>query len=342
MHRSASSSTRRLVWLDSLRGLAAGVVVLAHVLQVAAPGDARDIPEFLGQLGVVVFFLISGYIIPRSIEHQGTRVFFLRRVCRLFPLYLASLVAVVLLGAAGLLPETLHVPDAHPPLATIGVNVLMLAALVGAPSILSVYWTLAVEWCLYVLVALFPAWRRAPASCAIVLAVIAAGVDIVAASRGLRPPLPVATYLAIMALGTIAARWDAGSIERRDHLKIIGAIGVVAVVALLPGAPMHNTAMALARLVGAIVFVLALRIGDLGRWGWWPWLGAISYSLYLVHPIVIALASPLPSILCGVVSLIGSIAVAVVTERWIERPSIALGRRVRSRCVDVPSMRALS
>lgn len=70
--------------------------------------------------------------------------------------------------------------------------------------------------------------------------------------------------------------------------------------------------------------------------GFARWAGRISYSLYLLHMLslyycvhILYLRHGL--ILCLAVSILVAILAAMVCERWIERPGIALGRRLARR-----------
>lgn len=63
-----------MAWLDALRGVAAAVVVFEHAFrfplpEARLPGKAVFEP---GRYGVTVFFLVSGYIVPASVERQGS------------------------------------------------------------------------------------------------------------------------------------------------------------------------------------------------------------------------------------------------------------------------------
>ncbi|HUR08707.1 MAG TPA: acyltransferase family protein, partial [Nonomuraea sp.] len=60
----------RLAWLDALRGIGALAVVGEHLLTWAMPW-LRPISFNLGMYGVLVFFLVSGYVIPISLERHG-------------------------------------------------------------------------------------------------------------------------------------------------------------------------------------------------------------------------------------------------------------------------------
>src|SRR5690242_21934303 len=90
---------RRMAWLDALRAVAALLVVYAHLSHYLLRG-ARDVSaEWLhaGTAGVMLFFLVSGYIIPASLERHGSlRRFWVSRLARLYPLYLVVGVLVVL------------------------------------------------------------------------------------------------------------------------------------------------------------------------------------------------------------------------------------------------------
>src|ERR671924_2089375 len=83
-------SGRRLAWLDGLRGLAAMVVVFEHSLNVLLPEVRRTASPWFdfGRYGVFVFFLVSGYIVPASLERRGdVRAFWIGRFLRLYPLW---------------------------------------------------------------------------------------------------------------------------------------------------------------------------------------------------------------------------------------------------------------
>src|ERR1700733_11044068 len=93
---AASGRRPRLAWLDGMRGIAALCVVYTHFGARVLPTLHAWIYRVFdpGLYGVLVFFLISGYIVPASMERKGSlRTFWVSRLFRLFPLF-AFVVAI--------------------------------------------------------------------------------------------------------------------------------------------------------------------------------------------------------------------------------------------------------
>ena len=92
----ATAETRpgnRLAWLDVLRGLAALCVVFNHFGYFVPSRLNNPVYQWInpGDYGVFVFFIISGYIVPASLERKGSvRTFWVSRIFRLYPLYLLA------------------------------------------------------------------------------------------------------------------------------------------------------------------------------------------------------------------------------------------------------------
>src|SRR5580658_3059815 len=148
----------RLAWLDALRGMAALCVVYAHfgarvftwlhvaIYRVFDPG----------LYGVFVFFLISGYIVPASLERKGSvRTFWVSRLFRLYPLYLLAVaiaVALYLVHVGGLRGE-----GADPETSVLS-QMLMMSNVLAGENLPNVVWSLSYEMIFYLLLtALFMA-----------------------------------------------------------------------------------------------------------------------------------------------------------------------------------------
>jgi len=98
----------RLAGIDILRGYAVTTVIIYHFYVLL---DLSTVASFhyihaLGQLGVSLFFIISGYLIYRSIEHNitqkgiatGIKYYTLHRLLRILPAYYFNLIIVIILA----------------------------------------------------------------------------------------------------------------------------------------------------------------------------------------------------------------------------------------------------
>jgi peptidoglycan/LPS O-acetylase OafA/YrhL len=348
MDQARSVRTRpasgRLGFLDALRGVAVGLVLVQHVGERLFPA-VRELSTHgvqLGQLGVMIFFLCSGFIIPATLERSrsdsrraGLRAFWRSRFFRLFPLYWLSLLAALLLALAGRRPAGEELAGAD-----WLANLTMLQPVLGAPHAIDVYWTLSLEMVFYLSMALLFALGRHRHSVA--LSLLASGGCLVAAllaepvaGRG----LPLMTFcLVTMFTGTVFLRWHSGTVGLRTLavclLAAAAAGGTLLGTTLAVDGPAEALGarslvpMAAAWIGAYAVFALGLVLR--GRRFPRPLirLGTISYSVYLVHAVLLSLlptwASPLVTAIVWGTAIL---AVSELTHRWVERPAIALGRR---------------
>jgi peptidoglycan/LPS O-acetylase OafA/YrhL len=164
----------RLAFLDVLRGIAAMSVVLYHFGNTAPVGTeafyfvSHTVLNF-GGFGVFLFFMVSGFIIPASLERHGSvGAFWISRLFRIFPLFWAVSLAVLLFGQLGWGPVSPYVYS-NWPYALVG-NVTVLARHLGAPFLIGPAWTLPYELCFYLLTTVLFVTRIGRASRAIALA----------------------------------------------------------------------------------------------------------------------------------------------------------------------------
>lgn len=137
--------------LAGMRFLLASIVVMGH-LHEHAPSPWGAVAASFGSFEAILgFLLISGYSIGHSyqVKPEG---FLLRRVKRLYPVYLFSLVLCVVLGNVG----AGHAPDI--PWLKVLLNALLLNQLFTTESYLGPAWSLALEFWLYCLAPLLIAW----------------------------------------------------------------------------------------------------------------------------------------------------------------------------------------
>lgn len=149
-----SASQARLFELDAARFVAALAVVAFHYLFVG-PARGRFEADFIGlswiaqygYLGVHFFFMLSGFVIVRSVDGKNARQFLRGRIVRLYPLYWVAVAAVTMLfvfnGGVGLV--------------RVVANITMFQDLLGQKHLDASFWTLEEEAKFYVLIA-FVMW----------------------------------------------------------------------------------------------------------------------------------------------------------------------------------------
>ncbi|MEU0385574.1 acyltransferase family protein [Streptomyces chartreusis] len=231
-----STGPSRLGWLDALRGIAALVVVFDHSSYTFLPEFRRELmPEFsTSRYGIMVFFLVSGYIVPASLERRGcVRTFWIGRFRRVYPLWAVVVAAFLVAGALGIA----ELPDlGRQSVATVAVaHVTMLQELLGTPNLLLVLWTLSYEMAFYLLVvALFTVrLHQRSAAVAVILAVVAAvgaaaGVVLpVSALSDLAGTGPLVAFTSIAMVVAICCASSASPV-----LRLVGGVagGVLALV----------------------------------------------------------------------------------------------------------------
>ncbi len=142
---------KRLVELDSLRGIAALCVVLFHFTYGYQKFISHfEIPALLtfrfGFYGVYLFFVLSGFVIYYSITNiRSGKEFIIKRAIRLYPTYWICLITTfIFVYSINNLPESFSVSYKQ---AFIGLT--MLQQLFYTPPIDKSYWTLVPEFFFY-------------------------------------------------------------------------------------------------------------------------------------------------------------------------------------------------
>jgi peptidoglycan/LPS O-acetylase OafA/YrhL len=272
---------RRLGFLDVLRGIAAMGVVLYHL------GNQKEIGTSgyywathsllnLGAFGVLTFFLVSGFIIPASLERHGSIAeFWISRVFRLGPLFWVVSLGVLALGLAGLMP--IPPTTTTKPLNVFFGNVTIMARHVGQPFLIGPAWTLPYEICFYLLATVIFVTRLRRNSAWIAL--IAGGCTLLAANWVVGPnaitwwaqriPGYHGDRLKVLVLG-LALAVAAVLLVRSRRLALYAAPVALLFVPLLLNRPdpLHQAAIYLATMLTGTV-LHRIWSGDISpRIGW--------------------------------------------------------------------------
>ncbi|MEU4167129.1 acyltransferase [Streptomyces sp. NPDC026665] len=391
-----SAAATRLGRLDALRGIAALLVAVDHSsYSFMAEFRGQVMPQIdIGRYGVMLFFLVSGYVIPASLERRGcVRSFWIGRAHRIYPLWAAVVGSVLALNLVGLAHLGARF-DGQNPVTVAVAHATLLQEVLGTPSVVLVLWTLSYELAFYLLVvALFTVrLHRRSATVAVSLATLAAvtaTVAFVPPASTLSSALGRGPLIALAATVLVFAVLCGSS--RRSALRVPGAVagGVLALV-LVPfngTVPLWEGLVILAvmflgtavqraesgtgtwpraALTAAVVVICAVGSayanGDTDRFaprGWitafllavltfgvalalrrrrFPraliWLGTVSYSVYLVHPVLLAVNDGVigrhrhdePVLEAAFLAVL--LACCALTHRFVEVPGMARGREL--------------
>ncbi|MBR0913133.1 acyltransferase family protein [Bradyrhizobium japonicum] len=340
---------------DGLRGVACLSVVIAHyggfwipagatipLIANVPPVPADTAPPYLysalmsfnsfslAEIGVVLFFLISGFVIPMSLDRLGTLSFLRARCWRIGPTYAFGFMFTV--AALALASRVYGKPFPYSPTEVLLHIVPGPRLIFGSPWIDYVVWTLEIEVCFYLLCAVLAPWLRAGS-----MLVFAVPLALAAASLLLLTGIYAiyAQAIAFMFVGTAVnfhLRKHAGSLEIVGVIAAIGAAGIGAVWWT------QGQIIAVSYVIAAGAFIAAYiarkQIPDL-----WVMrsLAAISYPLYVVHAIMgyvamrIMLDYSVPPDIAVLGAFILALAVSVALHVTIELPTQRLGKEPRRR-----------
>jgi peptidoglycan/LPS O-acetylase OafA/YrhL len=365
--------------LDGVRALAIAGVLFAHVLGAAGfllnpghPADRAVIAAALrGWIGVDLFFVLSGFLITRILlESRASPVyyqrFYARRVLRIFPLYYTALALTLLL-----LPRLSTLFDADRSSAWVyWLYVSNIPAALWAawrePFYLAHFWSLAIEEQFYVV---WPAVVRRPTVrflallCAAVV-VVAIGARIAAVFSGVQPYFNykmLFTRMDALAVGALLAcleRMPRVWRRARAHAPAVFVGGGLLILLFGRGLLAHPltqtagfTANALAS-AGLIVMALnpsaASRVRRVLESAPLTYIGRRSYGMYVLHPLVaVGLAGTFSGwaggltgfVLFGLLAAAGTVVLAEVSWRLVERPLLGFKRLVPRPAAD-PAPRA--
>lgn len=325
---SETKNAQRLQILDLLRGLAALGVCWFHLTLVYPKDSWLHHTGTYGRLGVDVFFVVSGFIVPYSMSRSGYLVsdyftFQKKRLWRLYPPYVACVILIIFLdnlssiapGFAGTAPKFSTTQ--------ILANLTYTAEFFHKPWIGLVFWTLAIEFQFYISIGIiYSVFERSSKSILVLALVLSAGLLI-------RERSLIFMYFGFFAVGTSVYLVNAKKIGEFGFFFLLVFSGIV--LAINFDSTEGVVAIAVALFIRYARFKVPKTLLTLG---------AISYSLYLVHvPIggrVVNIGRRILSddwgwLFLSLLAASISLFVALIFHRYIERPSQEKSSRVRYR-----------
>ena len=356
---------RYLPTLDGWRGIAILLVVIGHAIKPpycssdAGPSWCRYV--VLGGHGVSLFFALSGFLITTRLLNEYDRrgsislsQFYLRRVFRILPAAFAILCVLSILGALGALP--IAPIEIISSLLFFRNYVPLFIGDYGHGFYTALFWSLAVEEHFYLIwpLLLAIAVRRGQAArVAIGLAIVVAiWRRLEAHYRWVEHALELPSYMLYFRtdIRLDALLWGctlaimlrdpaiAPLIKRalKPQLWIMLPIAYAAGIVLEWRGVLWHTLIAPPMIVGTMLYTGSLP-GRVLEWGPLRWVGRISYSLYLWHPLVmpqIAAAVVWPRMQSLPINIFIAFGLASFSYYAIEKPMIAWGRRLVDRKAD--------
>ncbi|NRR29086.1 acyltransferase [Oxalobacteraceae bacterium] len=347
----------KFVFANQLRGIAAILVVMTHYfgtyfaeqdllalrtfspnLHVSPASWVRyfELP-YQGPFGVAIFFLISGFVIPFSLQKTTTLGFLLNRALRIFPTYAFCLgigTLAIFLSSRYWGQQFLYEP------AVLAANALLVHNVLGYPSMDSVNWTLAIEIKFYLLAALGAAafFRKNSIWLLAFLAAAALGTYGFATTPTLPPILTTLTmelsFIIFMLTGTMFYQHAAGLISTAAlWLRSLLIVGVFSYAWSIGPQQAQFPSVTLFYYCAYVVFAACyiararfkpLRVLD--------FFAAISYPLYCVHSLFgycllkVLMHRGLPFGAAVLLTLGGATLLAYLVHRHVETTSNRLGK----------------
>lgn len=284
-----------------------------------------------GALGVAIFFMISGFVIPMSLGTGGRLNFIFSRFIRIYPTYIIAL-------CAGLFSVWLSCQYWGSPfmwnLPTVMQNMLLIHTLTNAPSVDLVNWTLAIELKFYIVACLMGSLIVAGR----VWPLLAFSALIFIVNKLIKTPLGTELmFVSFMMLGVLfnyLFRRLITTLEFFTSASIMFAfflLGWDATIwpdAFFQVAPNY--------VYGFVIFSMAyvfranfrdLRVLD--------FFADISYPLYIVHSLIgysamrILFDNGYQLLVVAPVTALLIIGVAYALHVLIEKPTMLLGKRIR-------------
>lgn len=348
--------------LTGIRGLAALYVVVYHSIIFDNPNTRYNIIRH-GYLAVDLFFVLSGFVMAMSYNRMfadgfDTRnyvVFLIRRLARVYPLYLLMTLLVGLLLPL-VAPDQFR--DFPPSWGVFIANLLMVQAWGLTGNVVASSWSISTEWAAYLV---FPALAGlALFSRQVIVTITCAAALVLLLALSLAPTpsvrywrsgpldiswvgslLPLVRCFAEFTLGLVAFAATGHSLVRSALRRWFVAAAVSAVVLGL--LTLRGSDFAVVTLFPVLIVSLAVGQGPVQTvLGWGPVfiLGEISYAIYLMHPESPFLARPLVGWMVPWVGLenarIAGAATVLLAGAWllhvlVEKPARGAVRRLEGR-----------
>ena len=304
------NDSSRYKHIDSLRGLAVLLVVWLHVSEVyinlssSVKNNGTLLYDFawyinFGRIGVVIFFAISGFVLLKSIRGNrinGIKEFLIKRFFRLYPAFWLS----VFMGA-----YVMQLFGHNMSFEKIIANMTMLPQMFNQEMVLGLYWTLEVELIFYFvgLILFLLKSSQKPINLFLIsifflfVFVISKIMFVINTEHIGLAIIPL--NLSIMFWGALGRSYYDNSnlninlFNKNISIKLL-FITLSIIILIIPllhffkgiiSDDFKNIQIGISYIIGILVFLLLSTKFKIYN-KFLVWIGTISYSIYLFHPIV--------------------------------------------------------
>lgn len=336
----SSSTSEHSRFIGTWRGIAVALVVYFHYstrLPLSAYGSPAA-PTFscdIGKLGVYIFFIISGYLIAKSMEScNSLAAFYAKRVSRIWPLFIFASILVfafvqlfpppVVHGAKGFYE---NFPETTDLIATLFfLNDLGFIFPDGA------FWSIIVELKFYAMVGLFAVvfgqhYVRAFCIFAVLVAgadflILAAAADTIsfAAAGPLRTVsrllhgIAISQYLPLFAIGL--------ALYKRQFDGLLIVLGVLAAISSTIAVGEDGRFLADENIRFLLLMTAILAVDHIVfRNAIFDWIGYYSYAIYLFHQVIgltiMKAVVPLVGMDLGIAIALAGVTLLAVSSSWL-------------------------
>lgn len=348
---SPPGKTFHIPALDGIRAVSIAIVFIAHA------GLGSIIP---GGFGVTVFFFLSGFLISTLLRKEFAKQqsisfknFYIRRALRIFPPFYSALAFAVLILMAGLLPGKVAWSGVGLLAGHLGNYAQVYWGEAALPPGTAVYWSLAVEEHYYLtfpFVALLLLKRNSKATTIVTLTLIGVAILLWRIYLVNQGAPEVRTYLATdtrvdsilwgcllaMTLNPVMDKPLATS-TAVEVLVLLLSLGVLLFCFVYrEGAFRETYRYTLQGIALLPVFYLAVLRSHWPVFRWLDWrpiryIGTLSYTLYLVHLVVLYSLEyclpQIPAVVRGIVGAALSTGIAAFSYHYMERPLARLRKK---------------
>ena len=333
---------QRVEFLDSLRFFAAFAVLYQHSME----GHNLPIDFILGILspgvfGVVLFFFISGFVMPMSIKGPVNVISFaIKRIFRIYPLLIFSMLLLFICERFVVnFPSQVMVTSGW--FVWVG-NLFLVQDYLSQPAFIGVTWTLSLEFAWYALFCVFRLvegenYHRILSRVMPILMLLLAFMSIIfekrlplgrigllyAAVFGARSyaflskkisPREFQFDATLFLIVTLITNWVSFGKYHHPNISMFQAIVPWTAALLLFSAVVYYENV---RSLGVLTNSVSVKLGEM------------SYSIYLLHPIALLLASSMINGLLYVpLGLIGTLCLSALSYRYVERTGQRIGARL--------------